>query len=107
MRVAWRSWMEKQVKMVWAAPAVLAVAGVAFALGTAAGGAPVATTDRATIEKIVRDYILAHPEIIPEAINGMQSREVTKLLASNRKDIETPFAGAVAKSREAPPSRPR
>ena len=88
--------LEIRVKSIWAALAVVVAAAGGLALGTAAGGAPVATTDRATIEKIVRDYILAHPEIIPEAINGMQSREVTKLLASNRKDIETPFAGAVA-----------
>lgn len=58
--------------------------------------AKVDSRDRAAIEAIVRDYILSHPEIIPEAINGMQSREVTRLLAGNRKEIETPFAGAVA-----------
>lgn len=70
-------------------------------IGSCGAGQPgdaarVDTRDRAAIEAIVREYILAHPEIIPEAINGMQSREVTKLLASNRKEIETPFAGAVA-----------
>lgn len=54
------------------------------------------TKDRAAIEAIVRDYILKHPEIIPEAINGMQARDVAKLLASNRSEIETPFPGAVA-----------
>lgn len=54
------------------------------------------TKDRAAIEAIVRDYILKHPEIIPEAINGMQARDVTNLLASNRTEIETPFPGAVA-----------
>ncbi len=57
-------------------------------------------TDRAATERIVRDYLLAHPEIIPEAINGMQSREVTKLLASNRTAIETPFAGAYAGNKD-------
>ncbi len=88
--------LETRVKSIWAALAVVVAASGGLALGSAAGGAPVTTTDRAAIEKIVRDYILAHPEIIPEAINGMQSREVTKLLASNRKEIETPFAGAVA-----------
>lgn len=54
------------------------------------------TRDRAAIEAIVHDYILAHPEIIPEAINGMQSRDVARLLKSNRVEIETPFPGAVA-----------
>ena len=90
-----RAWMELRVKAIWAAAAVALAASAAFAAGTS-GGAPVGTTDRAAIEKIVREYILSHPEIIPEAINGMQTREVTKLLASNRKEIETPFAGAIA-----------
>jgi protein-disulfide isomerase len=51
---------------------------------------------RAGIEQIIREYILANPEIIPEAMTRLQSREASRLLASNRKEIETPFAGAVA-----------
>jgi protein-disulfide isomerase len=86
--------MGKQVGAVWAVAAILVAGatGAALAAGTAAP--PVG--DRAAIEKIVRDYILAHPEIIPEAMTRLQSREVTKLLDSNRKEIETPFAGAVS-----------
>ena len=88
--------MGKQVRLVWAAAAVL-LAGVAGA-ALASGAVPVVAvaSDKAAIEKIVRDYILSHPEIIPEAMTRLQSREVTKLLDSNRKEIETPFAGAVA-----------
>ena len=86
--------MTKQVRAVWAAAGML-LAGVAGAALAAGPAAPVAT-DKAAIEKIVRDYILAHPEIIPEAMTRMQTREVTRLLDSNRKEIETPFAGAVA-----------
>ena len=88
--------MGKQVRLVWAAVAVL-LAGVAGA-ALAAGAVPAAAvaSDKAAIERIVRDYILSHPEIIPEAMTRLQSREVTKLLDSNRKEIETPFAGAVA-----------
>ncbi|MGQ5700774.1 DsbA family protein [Sandaracinobacteroides sp. A072] len=51
---------------------------------------------RAQIEAIVRETILENPEIIPEAINRLQQKEVEKLLASNREAIETPFAGAWA-----------
>ncbi len=96
-----RNWIEKAMKLRVGAMAALAavlLAGVGGAvLAQQAGGAkPVPAGDRAAIEKIVRDYILAHPEIIPEAMNRLQSREVTKLLASNRKEIERPFAGAVA-----------
>jgi len=68
----------------------------AGALATAAvssGGAAVTTTDRAAIEKIVRDYILDHPEILPEAMTRLQEREVAKAIAANRSAIETPFAG--------------
>jgi protein-disulfide isomerase len=91
-----KSTMETQVRAVWLVAAVLAagVGGAVLAAGTAS--APVAAGDRAAIEKIVHDYIMAHPEIIPEAMAQMQSREVEKLLASNRKEIQTPFAGAVA-----------
>ena len=87
--------MSKQVRAVWAAVGMLlaGVAGAALAAGPNAVAAP---PDKAAIEKIVRDYILNHPEIIPEAMTRMQTREVTRLLDSNRKDIETPFAGAVA-----------
>ncbi len=88
--------LRTRVAMGWAAAAVLAtgVAGTAF--GAATLGAAPGAANKAAIEKIVRDYIMAHPEIIPEAINGMQAREVSKLLASNRKEIETPFPGTVA-----------
>lgn len=48
------------------------------------------------MEALVRETILANPEIIPEAINRLQQREVERLLASNREAIETPFAGAYA-----------
>jgi protein-disulfide isomerase len=89
-----KTMMTRQIGLAWALAGVLlaGVAGVALAAGT--GAAP--ATDKAAIEKIVRDYILAHPEIIPEAMNRLQTREVTRLLDSNRKEIETPFAGAVA-----------
>lgn len=48
------------------------------------------------IEALVRQYILQHPEIIPEAVAELQRREVVKVLETYRKDIETPFPGAVA-----------
>ncbi len=94
--MAWlQETMEKRVRLLWAAMAVVA-AGVGGAVLAAGTPAPVAARDKAAIEKIVHDYILSHPEIIPEAMTRMQDREVEKLLASNRKAIETPFAGAQA-----------
>ena len=56
----------------------------------------VAAPERARIERVVRDYILAHPEIIQEAAIALQSRQVGKVVAANRADFETPYAGAFA-----------
>ncbi len=79
----------------------MAIAGVATLLGAgsaalfmAASSPSVSVTDKAAIEKIVRDYILANPEILPEAMQNLQARELAKIVDENRKAIETPFAGA-------------
>lgn len=68
----------------------------------AAGAAIVATLttqavtgpNRAQIEAIVRDYILANPEIIPQAVERLQQKQQASAIESNRRAIETPFAGA-------------
>jgi protein-disulfide isomerase len=85
---------EKNVRLIWAALAVVAAGagGAVLAAGVPGSG----NADKAAIEKIVRDYILEHPEIIPQAMERLQNREVTQLLENNRKEIETPFASAVA-----------
>lgn len=88
--------METRVRAIWLVAAVLVAATAGAVVAAQTTGAASPRGDRAAIEAIVRDYILAHPEIIPEAMNRLQNREVTKLLESNRKEIETPFAGAVA-----------
>jgi protein-disulfide isomerase len=85
--------MEKNVRLIWAAAAVM-MAGAGGAV--LAAGVPGSNADKAAIEKIVRDYILEHPEIIPQAMERLQNREVTQLLENNRKEVETPFASAVA-----------
>ncbi len=71
-----------------------AAAGAVATVAVMASGAPIATNDRAAIEKIVREYILANPEILPEAMDNLRARETAKVVNSNRKAIETPFAGA-------------
>jgi protein-disulfide isomerase len=91
----------RPVAAVWLAAGITAglvgglVGGAVLAQGTAAG-VPKGDAGRAAIEKIVREYILANPEIIPEAMTRLQSREASRMLASNRTEIETPFAGASA-----------
>lgn len=75
----------------------LLLGGAVVALTGVQGAAkPAKDAERARIEAVVRDYILSHPEIIPEAIGKLQEREMAKLVAANRKAIETPFAGAWA-----------
>jgi protein-disulfide isomerase len=79
---------------------MIGIAVLAAALG--AGGAvlgvtasqPVSLTDRAAIEKIVREYILTHPEILPEAIENLRARQLGKTVADNRAQIETPIGDA-------------
>jgi protein-disulfide isomerase len=68
--------------------------GAALALGAIAEKPAVNVADRGAIETIVREYILAHPEILPEAMANLQARELKKQVDANRKAIETPFAGA-------------
>jgi len=73
-----------------------ASAGGAVLADQAGAASPETAAGRASIERIVRDYILANPEIIPEAMTRLQSREATRMLASNRQEIETAFPGAMA-----------
>jgi len=76
---------------------VIGLIGGAAAMAVVTGGTGMpASTDKAAIERIVRDYILAHPEIIPEAMQRLQQGETGKLVAANRSAIETPFPGAWA-----------
>jgi protein-disulfide isomerase len=49
---------------------------------------------RAQIERVMRNYILTHPEILPEAMAALQSRETKKIVDANRARIETPFGRA-------------
>jgi protein-disulfide isomerase len=74
--------------------ALAGAGGVALAMGAAAPATQVGTTDRAAIEAIVREYILTHPEILPEAMRNLEMRETKKAVEANRKALETPFANA-------------
>lgn len=74
---------------------LIGLAAGAAAMTLAGGtGATAGDGDRAAIEAVVRDYILAHPEIIPEAMKRLQQRDTASVIAANRKALETPFNGA-------------
>ena len=52
--------------------------------------------DQARIERVVHDYVLNHPEIIPQAMQKLQDQQSGQAVAANRQDIETPFGSAWA-----------
>ena len=50
---------------------------------------------RLAVERVVHDYILEHPEILPQAMDVLQRRQNAQQLAGVRSTVETPFPGAV------------
>jgi protein-disulfide isomerase len=55
----------------------------------------VSATDKAVIEKVVRDYLLEHPEILPEAVERLRAKESRKQLAGIADQVRAPYPGAV------------
>ncbi len=98
--IAWARLRQTELGTFASGAAIVAIVVFAINVSGVTAANHVARTDRVAIEHVVHDYILTHPEIIPEAINGMQSREVTKLLTDNRREIETPFAGSYAGNKD-------
>ena len=97
-------------RWIWGgAIALIAAVGVFFLLrpdgpDTVDGQTPVdlpAGVDRADLEIIIREYILANPEIIPEAMERLQERRMVQMISSIRDQLETPFEGAWAGSADA------
>lgn len=77
-----------------------ALVGVALLAAGAVGGwlfesRRVGVSDKVAIEQVVHDYILEHPEILPEAVERLRQRETRKQLAAAGDEIEQPFPGAV------------
>ncbi|MCP3731961.1 DsbA family protein [Sphingomonas sp. MG17] len=87
-----------------AAKSPLALAGllvVSAALGggvvlgvQALNGGDAVSTDKAAIGKVVRNYVLENPEILPEAMQRLQSRETGKAVAGSKSAIFEPYAAA-------------
>jgi len=80
--------------------AILVLAGAGLlVVGAVAGGAAgyywEARSERQTVERIVHDYILANPEILPQAMENLAGKESAKRLAGVREQVEKPFAQAV------------
>jgi protein-disulfide isomerase len=54
-----------------------------------------APSDKAAIEEVVRNYLLEHPEILPQAMERLQQKEASKQLANVGEGLTAPFPGAV------------
>jgi protein-disulfide isomerase len=76
------------------AAAGLLLGGGAMALYAGNGGG--GGNSKSEIEQTVRAYLLEHPEVLQEASQRLQQRELGKAVAANRAAFETPFAGAWA-----------
>jgi len=97
--------MEKEGFFAKGKIARLAIAALLVLIAAAAGWAvawfnsgltpSLSAGERKAVETVVRDYILEHPEIIPEAIDVLQRREDAKQLAGIADEVHTPYPGAV------------
>ena len=56
------------------------------------------TGDQARIEQVVHDYLLAHPEVLPDAMDALRDKQHAKTIADNRAAILEPFGSAWAGS---------
>lgn len=55
----------------------------------------VSPSDKAKIEKVVHEYLLEHPEVLPEAIERLRAKESRKQLAGIAAQVKAPYPGVV------------
>lgn len=69
---------------------------VTFVVALASGFAGAALWDVSGLgDRATRAYLLAHPEVLPEAMRELQRREQRAAIEPLRGELETPFPGAV------------
>jgi len=71
------------------------IVGVSCVLLAVGAGWGATVFGRKAVEGVVHDYILEHPEILPQAMENLQNRENAKQLADVSSAVEAPFPGAV------------
>ena len=82
----------KTLGLIGAAAGILIGGGaVALYQGGGAGGG-----GKREIEQTIRAYLLEHPEVLREASQRLQQRELGKAVDAQRAAFETPYAGAWA-----------
>ncbi len=57
--------------------------------------AHLAASDRAAIEQVVHDYLMAHPEVLPKAMAKLERTQTASQLAGVRDQVEQPAPGVV------------
>lgn len=87
-----KRWGTRQLAL--AAAVGLVAGGSAVGVMAQTGAGPVG--DRRAIETVVRDYLLAHPEILEEMSDRLLARRQSAAVAENRAALTRPFAGAWA-----------
>lgn len=80
----------------WGASVAAAAGGIALGAAGMAGWYAWRGPDRAATEAIVRDYVLNHGEILPEAMKRMQDRQAAASVTRHRSALETPYHAAWA-----------
>ncbi len=73
---------------------IAVVTGAAATVAATSMGTPVSASDKSAVERVVRDYILDHGEILQQSIERLQAHQMAKVIDGNRTLIETPFHGA-------------
>jgi protein-disulfide isomerase len=77
----------------------IAIAAVCAVLGAGAGWAWHAHAggpgDRARIERVVHEYLMAHPEVLPQAMAELERKQNASQLAGVRGQVEDARAGTV------------
>lgn len=78
----------------WLPTLLAGIAGIA--IGIAAMLWLRGPADDARVEQVVHDYIMANPEILPEAMQVLEQRQAAAAIGPRRAQLERPFAGAWA-----------
>lgn len=83
----------RTVSLTW--PMLIVFGLIVALLGALGGWAASRATMGPMMGKVVRDYVINNPEILPLAMENLRKQEDAKQLAGVRADVERPFPGAV------------
>lgn len=80
----------------WKMSALAGLGGILIGAAAVGGYYGLRGPDRSATEAIVRDYVLSHGEILPEAMNRMQQRQAASSVARHRAALEAAYHGGWA-----------